>query len=118
VSVDPAGERLLRRAYDAFNARDIEGAIALMNPEVDWPNAMEGTRVHGHAAVREYWTRQFETVSSRVVPLRFSRSADERIVVDVHQVVHDTSGNLLADAMVRHVFTIEDGLVTHMEVRD
>ena len=118
MSVDPGSESLLRRAYEAFNARDIEAAIALMHPDVDWPNAMEGTRVRGHAGVRGYWTRQFETVSSRVVPERLSSTTDGRIVVDVHQVVHDTSGNLLADAMVQHVFTVEDGLVTHMEVRD
>lgn len=46
-------ERLLRRAYEAFNARDIEGALATMHTDVDWPNAMEGGRVHGHAEVRE-----------------------------------------------------------------
>jgi len=26
---------------------------------VDWPNGMEGGRVHGHAEVRAYWTRQW-----------------------------------------------------------
>ena len=31
VSVDQ--ERLLRRAYESFNARDIEAAIALMHPD-------------------------------------------------------------------------------------
>jgi ketosteroid isomerase-like protein len=35
-------ERLLRAAYEAFNARDIEGALELMDPDVDWPNGMEG----------------------------------------------------------------------------
>ena len=30
-------EQLLRRAYEAFNARDIEAAIVLMHPDVDWP---------------------------------------------------------------------------------
>lgn len=30
-------ERLLRRAYDAFNTRDIESALALMHADVDWP---------------------------------------------------------------------------------
>ena len=118
VSVGADDERLLRRAYEAFNARDIEAAIALMHPDVDWPNAMEGTRVHGHAAVRDYWTRQFEMIQSRVEPQGFSADADGRVVVDVHQVVHDTAGELLADATVEHVYTIRDGLVTRMDVRD
>jgi ketosteroid isomerase-like protein len=33
---------LLRRAYDAFNARDVDAVLALLQPDVDWPNAMEG----------------------------------------------------------------------------
>jgi len=53
-------EQLLRRAYAAFNARDIDGALALMHADVDWPNGMEGGRVHGHREVGEYWRRQFE----------------------------------------------------------
>jgi ketosteroid isomerase-like protein len=28
------GQALLRRAYEAFNARDIDGALALMHPDV------------------------------------------------------------------------------------
>ena len=29
---------LVREAYAAFNARDIECALTLMQPDVDWPN--------------------------------------------------------------------------------
>ena len=43
---------LLRRAYEAFNARDIEAVLSLLQPDVDWPNVMEGGREHGHEAVR------------------------------------------------------------------
>ncbi len=38
--------------------------------------------------------------------------------VDVHQVVRDTTGELLADTMVQHAYTIRDGLVSRMDVRD
>ena len=40
-------ERLIRDLYASFNARDIDAVIALMAPDVDWPNAWEGGRVHG-----------------------------------------------------------------------
>jgi ketosteroid isomerase-like protein len=118
VSVDAADERLLRRAYEAFNARDIEAAIALMHPDVDWPDAMEGTRVHGHDGVRDYWTRQFTTIQSRVEAQAYSADPDGRVVVEVHQMVRDTAGELLADTTVQHVYTIIAGLVTRMDVRD
>ena len=96
-------EQLLRQTYDAFNARDIESALAMMHPDVDWPNAMEDRREHCHAAVRQYWTRQFRIIESHVEPQRFTKDEEGRIVVDVHQVVRDTVGKLLADQQVQHL---------------
>ena len=58
----------LRSAYCAFNARDIDAAVELMHPEVNWPNAWEGGRIVGRAAVRDYWNRQFAAISSNVEP--------------------------------------------------
>ena len=107
---------LLRRAYEAFNARDIDSALVLMHPDVDWPNGMEGGRVLGRAAVREYWTRQFQVIDSRVEPEGFTTDADGRVAVDVHQVVHDAAGELLSDGHVKHVYTVRDGLIERMEI--
>ena len=111
------GEQVLRAAYRAFNARDVEAAVALMQPEVDWPNAWEGGRVLGRAAVRDYWTRQFAAISSKVDPEGFTEEADGSITVDVHQVVHDArTGDLISDSRVCHRFRLEDNLVVRMDV--
>jgi ketosteroid isomerase-like protein len=112
-----APAELLRGIYAAFNRREIDTVLAAMHPDVDWPNGWEGGRVHGHAAVREYWTRQFKAVSSRVEPQSFRTEEDGRIVVSVHQVVHDASGTLLSDALVEHVYLMEDGLIRKMDIR-
>ncbi len=116
--VPQALEALLRRAYAAFNARDIDAIIAVMHPDVDWPNAWEGGRVHGHAAVRSYWARQFEAIDARVDPQRFALAPDGRVVTDVHQVVRDRSGAIVADRTVQHVYRVRDGLIEHMAVRE
>ena len=114
----PAAEiELLHRAYAAFNRREIESVLALMHADVDWPNGMEGGRVLGTEAVREYWTRQFEVVDSHVEPKNFTTEADGCIAVHVHQVVRDKAGKLLADQMVQHVYEIRDGLIQSMEIR-
>ena len=109
---------ILRRAYEAFNARDIEGALALMDPDVDWPNGMEGGREHGHDAVRAYWTRQFSMIDAHVEPLGFTERPDGRIAVDVHAVVRDLDGNVQSDGRITHVYTIGDGLITRMDIED
>jgi ketosteroid isomerase-like protein len=111
-------ERLLRRAYDAFNARDIDAVLALMHPDVDWPNAWEGGRLRGHAAVRAYWTRQFTEIDSRVQPQSFTPDDDGRVMVEVHQVVRDKAGSVVSDGYVEHVYTVRDGLVERMDVRE
>jgi hypothetical protein len=113
----PDAEETLRSAYRAFNARDIEAAVDLMHPEIDWPNAWEGGRVVGRAAVRDYWNRQFAAILSRVEPQGFSEEPNGTITVDVHQVVHDAaSGVLISDSRVRHRYRVEDGLVLRMDV--
>jgi hypothetical protein len=113
----PEDELVLRSAYQAFNARDIQGAVALMHPGVDWPNAWEGGRVVGRAAVRDYWKRQFAEISSTVDPEGFTEETDGSITVDVHQVVHDArTGDLISDSHVRHRYRLVDGLVVRMDV--
>src|SRR4051794_4762242 len=115
-STSPEREQLLRRAYTAFNERDVEAVIALMHPDVDWPNMMENTRAHGHAAVRDYWTRQFDVIDSHVEPVRFDEDAEGRVDVEVRQVVRDLDGNVIADVVVDHLYTFRDGLVARMDV--
>src|SRR5919106_359481 len=103
-------EEILRSAYRAFNARDIGAALELMHPEVDWPNAWEGGRVVGYAAVRDYWNRQFAAISGKAEPEGFTEEADGAITVDVHQVVHDaTTGELISDSRVLHRYRLDDG---------
>ena len=108
---------LLTRGYMAFNARDVDAALATMHADVDWPNAWEGGRVVGHAAVREYWSRQWSALDPTVEPVEFATDAEGRTLVNVHQVVRNREGDVLSDGMVEHAYTIEEGLVRRMDVR-
>jgi hypothetical protein len=45
-------------------------------------------------------------------------SPDGRILVEVHQRVLDKDGGTLLDGRVQHIYSIRDGLVWHMEIRD
>jgi hypothetical protein len=109
---------LLKKAYAAFNARALDGALATMKPDVVWPNGMEGGVVHGHDGVRAYWTRQWGMIDPHVDPVSFEQDDSGRIVINVHQVIRDISGKLLMDRMVQHVYSLEDGLIRSMEIRE
>jgi hypothetical protein len=107
---------LLRAAYAAFNARDIDAALALMTPDVAWPKAFKGGFVRGSQEVRAYWTEQWSEIDPHVEPISFYSEETGRILVDVHQVVRDLGGAVLADEHVGHRFTLEHSLIQAMEV--
>lgn len=112
------GTELLKRAYAAFNASDIDGAVATMRPDVEWPNGMEGGTVHSHEGVRAYWTRQWGMIDPHVDPKSFEVDSSGNVVVGVHQVVRDLSGKVLLDRMVEHVYSLKDGLIQSMTIRE
>jgi len=111
-------ENWLRAIYAAFNARDIDAVLRQLTADVDWPNAWEGGRVHGHEGVRAYWTRQWAAIDPAVEPLAFDTRPDGSIAVEVHQVARDLDGVLLGEGRVRHVYAFRDDLVVRMDVEE
>jgi hypothetical protein len=110
-------EDLLRELYSHFNARAMEAVLARLHEDVLWANGWEGGHVHGRDGVRDYWTRQWAVLDPHVEPVSIAHSADGSFVVEVHQVVHDKEGRLLADRSVEHIFRIEDGLIRRFDIR-
>ena len=107
---------LLNKAYAAFNARDIGVALTTMHPEIQWPKAFEGGYVSGHAAIRDYWTRQWSEINPRVEPVKCTAREDGTLEVTVHQVVKGLQGELLFNGLVKHVYTLQDGLLRRMDI--
>lgn len=108
---------ILRRSYDAFNARDVEAALVCMDPDVDWPNALEGGYLYGHKAVHDNWVRQWHMVDPHVEPVSYINDEEGNIVVDVHLTVYDLEGNVIAEEKVTHVYLVLQGLIKRMEIR-
>ena len=116
---------MLKGMYDRFNARDVDGILAVLADDVAWANGMDGGHVHGREAVREYWTRQWATVSPHVEPVSFAKAADGSIVAKVRQTVRDLEGKPLQsqthglkDKTVGHVFRLQAGRVTRFDIRN
>jgi hypothetical protein len=106
---------LLSAAYASFNARAIDGVLALMHPDVDWPNGMEGGRVHGHNGLREYWARQWSLIDPHAEPIDLRSDEDGRTTVTVHLIVRGLDGSVIIDENVEHSYLIEDGLIRRMD---
>lgn len=112
---DAARIAILRTAYAAFNRRDVDGALAMLAPDVEWPDMMLGRVLHGTDAVRAYWTQQFATISSQVEPAAF-HPCGERVLIEVEQRVRrlDTGGD--ESSRVGHLYTFRGERVARMEV--
>jgi ketosteroid isomerase-like protein len=114
---------MIKRLYHGFNARDIDGVLAALSDDVAWANGMEGGHVHGHDALRDYWTRQWAVVSPYVEPVAFEETEDGTVAAEVIQRVFDLDGQPLAgqahgltDKTVRHIFRIEGGKIIRFDI--
>lgn len=120
-----ADVKIIEHLYERFNARDIDGVMVALADDVAWANGMDGGHVHGHAGVREYWTRQWSMVSPHVAPVGFSRAADGAIIAEVVQTIRDLDGHPLEgqahglkDRTVGHVFHLQGGKVVRFDIQD
>jgi ketosteroid isomerase-like protein len=117
--------QIIKRIYDRFNARDIDGVLSVLADDVAWANGMDGGHVHGRQAVRDYWTRQWAVVSPHVEPVAFRKTEDGAVAVEVIQTVHDLDGQPLKDQShglkdktVVHVFHMEGDKITRFDIQD
>jgi hypothetical protein len=110
--------RLINRLYSAFNDRAIDDLVAQMTEDVDWPNAWEGGRVHGHDGVRDYWSRQWAAINPTVEPGAVTTRPDGTVAVDVHQLVRSLDGTLVGEGDVVHVYRFRGALIARMDVED
>ena len=109
-------QSLIEQAYSAFNRRDIDGALALMTTDVNWPKASEGGRAIGKEEIRAYWTRQWGEFNPHVEPVAMTEGDGDKVRVRVHQLVRSLQGEVLSDSEVVHVFTVKDGLIAAMDI--
>ncbi len=107
---------MIEQAYSSFNKRDIDGALALMTQDVNWPKASEGGKVVGKEEIRAYWTRQWGEFDPHVEPLAMTEEDGGKIRVRVHQLVKSLQGDVLSDGEVLHVFTMKNGLIAAMDL--
>lgn len=109
---------MLKEMYRAFNARDIDGVLAHLHPDVDWANGMTGGREHGRAAVRRYWEREWQTIDPRVEPLAIDVDPSGVAHVRVHQLVKAPDGAIVQDRRLEHVYGFDGAFVKRMDILD
>ena len=108
---------LLKKAYYAFNTRNIDNALATMHPDVKWPNGPDGGFINGHDEIRSYWIKQWGMMDPDVEPLEITCGNNGNVVADVRQIIRDLNENIISDEIIKHVYIIENGLIKNMHIQ-
>jgi ketosteroid isomerase-like protein len=107
---------VLRRAYELFNLKDVDGFVALLDPDIVWPDVAGGPSLRGAESVRTYWRNAFTVVTPRVVPHEFLVD-DDAVIVVIEREVLDLQGRSVGPvAVVVHRVTFRDGRIAKLSI--
>ncbi|MEC9347902.1 MAG: nuclear transport factor 2 family protein [Pseudomonadota bacterium] len=114
-----AGEQsMLIRLYENFRNRDVDAMLAMMSPDVEWARDTGDGYLSGHDALRQHWHREWQDFATYLDPQSFSVTRNERTAVQVIRTVRDLQGRRLSETTLGHIFTIRDGLIVRLDIRE
>jgi hypothetical protein len=103
--------------YDAFNARDFERFLAMLAPDVEWPDETEDRVLIGRDAVRVYALETTAPLIARYVPIAFHVEADGLISALARQVITSAAdGSSWSSTRVLHRWTVRENLIARVEI--
>jgi uncharacterized protein len=106
---------VVRQGYDAFNRGDVEAALEVLHPEVEWHTYIVpgpgGGVYHGHDGVRELWAEARRIFGDfRNVPEEIFDVGDAVIAHVSVEGVGARSGAAV-QARIAHLYTFRDGKI-------
>jgi ketosteroid isomerase-like protein len=106
-------EETLKRAYAAFESRDLEEIVATTDPEVVFTSLIresEGGEYVGHDGVREFFTSLFEVLPDWHPVLDSFEDYGDRLLVRAKITASPPGGEVLMEQVVWQVVRLRDGL--------
>jgi ketosteroid isomerase-like protein len=109
----------IRRAYDAWNRRDLDAAMAYLDEDVEWRMSGEivGTddAYHGHEGVRTWWLQFLEPFEQvEIEPEEIVEASGDLVLVRVRLRARGRQG-IEVDLSVSHLYELRDGKVVHVQ---
>jgi ketosteroid isomerase-like protein len=112
------GEYEARRFAETITDRDLEGALGVCHPEIEFLSvlAVSGRRYHGHQGIREY----FDDIASawaewRVEVHDIVAGPDGRVAIVMTMHVRGKESGAILSERTEHVWTLKDGLLLRNE---
>jgi ketosteroid isomerase-like protein len=114
-SPDPGADNvaIVRRVFEAFSSRDVEGMIALLDPEVLFEPVPTFARPHksylGHEGMRQYFGDVSQTWERLDVNIQEYRAAGSYVIAFGR--IYASGGGSVADDPASFVWRLENGKV-------
>lgn len=112
---DSAPDALIIELFDAFNARNLEAARALIHPEADWPDVFSEGRLQGRDQVLSMWSEQFRQFSPECFLIEMTALPDGRRRVRTNHVVRNLDGKVFTDEQATMTYEFRDGLIARID---
>jgi ketosteroid isomerase-like protein len=111
---------IVQRLFDAFNARDLDGALRLLHPEILFEPVSgavlnDGEPYRGLDGMRRYFADVQEHWLQLTVEPVYLREAGKAVVALGHAFGRSVAGSL-DGVPATWVFKFEDGLVAHIQI--
>jgi ketosteroid isomerase-like protein len=118
-AAESTGDDVVRSAYGLLNTGDLDGALDVLDPEVEWvqdPNSkFERGTFRGRERVTRYWRRWFEAFEDfHLEPERRFDVAGGRILVFATFTATGSESRLPVEFRIAHLFTLRDGKIVHV----
>jgi ketosteroid isomerase-like protein len=112
-------DQLMVEAVDAFNARDLEGYLAAMDPDVEAHTLLaelSGSPYVGHGGVRRWWHETLESWDYQTIDLERVESEGDTGVALINLMGRGKTSGVELDMRLAMVFKVRDGLCTYFKI--
>ena len=112
---------MIRAGYEAWNRRDFDAVIEVLDPEIVWTFAggaqFPGTEstYHGHAGVRQFWETFIEPWDEIHIAVEEMVAQGDLVLAFVRFQARGRGSGLELDVPFAHVYSIRDGKATRFE---
>lgn len=105
---------LIRWGYERFNEQDLNSLMTMIVDDVEWPDVVNGTVLHGRDEVRAYFERIFSVSGIRATVGDVIEIGDA-VVATTYQQFYDLSGKPLGEPrVVVNRYNFRDDLISAM----
>jgi ketosteroid isomerase-like protein len=110
---------LVRRLYEAINARDYEAGFAMLDEDFEWvepeQTLLSGNH-RGFEEVRQAIEAQLEVWDEFTIEPEEFHAFGDRVAVPIRQRARGGSSGVEVEIRIGHLWTIRDGKAVRLEV--